>query len=78
MSLARRADPDLDVGTVPAPGASLPADPGLEEMFATLYTQLVPVAVDHACRFLSQSQARDAVGDAMAEVWARWKKLLPE
>lgn len=76
--LARRAEPELNVAVVPAPDSSLQADPGLEEMFAELYTRLVPVAVDHAARFLSEGEARDAVSDAFQEVWARWKKLAVE
>src|SRR5687768_11764499 len=73
MPLARKAEPELNVGIVPRP--SLPAAPGKEEMFGELYGRLLPVAVDHAARFLSEGEARDAVSDAFAEVWVRWTKL---
>jgi RNA polymerase sigma-70 factor (ECF subfamily) len=77
MPLARRTEPkELNVGIVPPP--SLPAAAGKEEMFAELYRRLLPVAVDHAARFLSEGEARDAVSDAFAEVWVRWTKLAPE
>jgi RNA polymerase sigma factor (sigma-70 family) len=76
MPLAKRAEPELDVGTVPQD--SLPAAPGAEEMFGELYRRVAPVAVDHAARFLSQGEARDAVSDAFADMWLRWKKLTPE
>src|SRR5688572_9095182 len=73
MPLARKAEPELNVGIVPRP--SLPAAPGKEEMFGELYGRLLPLAVDHAARFLSEGEARDAVSDAFAEVWVRWTKL---
>jgi len=44
-------------------------------MFGELYGRLLPIAVDHAARFLSEGKARDAVSDAFAEVWVRWTKL---
>lgn len=78
MHLARRAEPELNVGIVPRPSPSLAADPGKEEMFAELYSRVHPVAVDHAARFLSEGEARDAVSDAFAEVWVRWTSLAVE
>lgn len=47
-------------------------------MFGELYSRLLPVAVDHAARFLSEGEARDAVSDAFAEVWVRWTNLAVE
>jgi RNA polymerase sigma-70 factor (ECF subfamily) len=78
MPLVRTTEPELNVGVVPRPSSSLPAAAGQEEMFAELYSAMLPVAVDHAARFLSESEARDAVSDAFAEIWERWTKLAPE
>lgn len=77
MSLvARKNEPELNVEVVPR--ESLPAAPGKEEMFAEFHAALLPVAMDHASRFLSEGEARDAVCDALAEMWVRWGKLTPE
>jgi RNA polymerase sigma-70 factor (ECF subfamily) len=47
-------------------------------MFAELYTRVQPLGVDHATWFLSESEAKDVVTDALGEVWARWHNLSPE
>jgi RNA polymerase sigma-70 factor, ECF subfamily len=74
--LARKTEPELNVAVVPRP--SLPAAPGKEEMFAEFHAAVIPVAMDHARRFLSKGEARDAVSDALAEVWVNWTNLTPE
>lgn len=74
MALARRTEPDpLNIAVVARP--SLPAAPGSEELFAEIYARMLPAGIDHAARFLSESEARDAVADALAEVWQRWDHL---
>lgn len=80
MRLARKQSPDdsatLLVGVVPPP--SLPAESGLEELFCAFYRRMHDRALDHAERFLSRDEARDAVSEAMAEIWRDWARLLPE
>lgn len=78
MQLARREaeSPDLQVEIVEP--ENLPADPGLEAMFCDIYRRIHDRAMDHAERFLSPSEAEDAVADAVGEIWRRWKKLRPE
>lgn len=66
----------LSIGVVPPP--VLPAAPGDEEMFRGLYLRMQTLGVDHASRFLSAGEAREAVCDALCEIWERWSRLTVE
>lgn len=66
----------LSIGVIPRP--TLPAAPGDEEMFRDLYLRMQLRGFDHASRFLSASEAEDAVSDGLSEVWQRWKHLTLE
>jgi RNA polymerase sigma-70 factor (ECF subfamily) len=78
MQLVRRKrqSPKLQVAVVEP--TRLPAEPGLEEMFCDAYRRVHDRALDHAERFLSSDEARDAVADAIAEIWVKWAELTPE
>jgi RNA polymerase sigma-70 factor (ECF subfamily) len=78
MQLARKItdSPELQVAIVDPP--RLPAEPGLEEMFCDVYRRIHDRALDHAERFLSSSEAADAIADAIAEIWLKWKRLTPD
>ncbi len=72
----RSADGPAVVGgaTSRSPGATA----SLEELFLQAYHRLHGRVLDHAERFLSKEDARDAVGDAMEDLWRRWPVLTPE
>jgi RNA polymerase sigma-70 factor (ECF subfamily) len=58
--------------------AAQPAAADLEQLFLEAYRRLHGRLLDHAERFLDRDDARDAVGDAMADLWRRWPTLTPE
>ena len=66
----------LLVGVVPPPDLS--AAPDLEQLFLEAYRRLHGRVLDHAERFLSKDDARDAVADAMESLWRRWPSLSQE
>lgn len=81
MSSSASQPTELSVGVVPAPpeAPTLLADPGEEELFADLYRQVLPIAIDHARQVrLSQDEARDAICEAFALLWEQRKQLTLE
>jgi len=78
MQLARRTDPPPETLLVGVVEQSLPAEPGLENAFCDIYRRIHADAMDHAERFLDYDSACDAVHEAIADIWTRWRKLLPE
>lgn len=77
MALPRKSElQPLNVGVVPAP--SLPAAPGDEQLFSELYLVAAPRGIAHALRFVSRSEAKEIVADALGEVWDRWRQLTVE
>jgi RNA polymerase sigma-70 factor (ECF subfamily) len=78
MRLARRKSQEPETLLVGVVEQSLPADPGLENAFLDIYLRIHDEAMDHAERFLEYEAADDAVHEAVADIWERWRKLLPE
>lgn len=64
------------VAEVPSPTAV--ASPDLQLLFLEAYRRLHGRVLDHAERFLSTDDARDAVGDAMEVLWRKWASLSPD
>lgn len=64
------------VGVEPPPW--LPAAPGVEQMFVEIFRRVAPRAIQHARRFLSREDARDALSSAIEKAWRQWKHLTPE
>lgn len=76
MRLARTTpSPERDrrlAGVVPPPNGSLPA-PSIEDVFLAAYARLHGRILDHAGRFVSEDDARDAVQDAWLAIWRAWQ-----
>lgn len=66
------------VAVVPPPGLPVMSDLELERLFIETYHRLLGRMLDHAERFFDRESARDAVAEAMADVWCRWALLTPE
>jgi RNA polymerase sigma-70 factor, ECF subfamily len=71
---ARKEDPLL----VDVVERDLPADPGLERAFLDVYERIHDEAMQHALLFLDRDAAWDAVQEALADIWKRWRHLTPE
>jgi RNA polymerase sigma factor (sigma-70 family) len=82
MRLARyKRSPEgnrLLVGEDPPPAYGLAPDRDLAQLYAETYERLHGPLRDHAERLLSKDDARDAVGDAMADLWYQWATLSHE
>jgi len=65
------------VAVVPPPGLPVMSDLELERLFIEAYFRLHGRMLDQAERVLDRESARDAVSDAVADVWYRWHLLTP-
>src|SRR3712207_5917254 len=78
MRLVRRSSRTDQPALTETEGHTLAAVTGEEQGFAAVYELVFPRLCAYAERFLDRDGARDAVQDALVDIWSRWAGLAAE